>query len=661
MADGSSIEPVSLDEIRGNPSRPKSRSIPLVIIVGAAIAAAFVLQSTPLQSANDRSRWCTVYSLVEKGTWQIDEIDSRDGWTTIDKVRHEGHLYSSKPALLQALVAGVYWCVKQASGWSLLSDTKETTRAILVIVNLIPLIVAWFLMNGMLNRYSREKYTRRLLLLAFLFATPVTTFLVTLNNHVVAAWSIVFALSAALKILLDDRKSAWLFLTAGFFAAFTFVNELPALSFLGLLGLLLLRKSPKQTLLWFLPAVLIPIVAAVVLTRWQTGGWKPFYAYYGTEKYVYIHEGIPSYWANPRGLDKNADSFSVYLLHCTFGHHGIFSLTPLFLLMLPAWLIPSWSEKKFRGIVWMSALLTIVVFGFYLSRTENYNYGGNTSSLRWLMWLIPLWLVSLIPVLDRFADRRTLHIVAGLFLGVGCFSTYWSIENPWTPPWMFSLLDRFDLVDQYDDPVPPLDRKHYVWFSELPEIYDPENPASIELTCYEHTGRKLSLSLTDRGRGGEKQSVEFVENISSETPHSVTLVIDHAKFDAGEKIDDWLLEPSAEDPEVRERVLLLLRGFPKSYTFDKGRIRYLRTPLRTDALTVHHASERVKTRLNDSSPLFWYRCDTYYCEDLPFGVAQVKFTVSRAEDGVAVSEQLFRVERASFFPPEATLNARAAD
>jgi hypothetical protein len=655
MADATSIEPVSLDELRENSSRSKSRSIPLVIIVGAAVATAFVLNSTPLQSANDRSRWCSVYSLVENGTWQIDEIDSRDGWSTIDKVRHEGHFYSSKPAFLQALVAGVYWCVKQATGWTLLSDTEETTRAILVIVNLIPIIVSWFLLNGMLVRYAREKYTKRLLLLAFIFATPITTFLVTLNNHVVAAWSLTFALWAALKVVVDDRQSAGWFLTAGFFAAFTFVNELPALSFLALLGLLLLWKSPRRTLVWFLPAALVPIVAAAVLTHWQTGGWKPFYAYYGTDKYVYIHEGIPSYWANPKALDKNADSFPVYLLHCTFGHHGIFSLTPLFVLMPLAWIVPAWSDKRFRWIVWMSGLLTVVVLGFYLSRTGNYNYGGNTSTLRWLMWLIPMWIISLIPVLDRFADARTMHIVAGLFLGVGCFSTYWSIGNPWTAPWMYSLLDRYELLDQYKDPVPPLDRTHYVWFSKLPESFNAAAPASIELTCYEYTGRKLSISLVDRGREGVLQTVELRQNFDRDVPDAVTLIIDREKFRTGDKIEDWLIEPSSQMPDLRNRVMLLLRGLPKSYDFDKGRIRYLRTPLRTDAFTVHHAAERVQTRIQETGPLLWYRCDTWYCDDLPFGVAQVKFTVTRANDNVVISEQLFRVESASSYPEQATL------
>ena len=656
MVDESHIEPVSLKDLKAEAASRTPKSIPLVIILGMAIATTFVWSSTPLQSANDRSRWCSVYSLVHQQSWQIDKIESRDGWSTIDKVRHNDHFYSSKPAFLQALVAGVYWCVQRTTGWNLIKKTEESSHLILTIVNLIPTVIAWFLINGMVIRYAKEKYTKRLLLVAFIFATPITTYLVTLNNHVVAAWAIVFALSPALKIIIDGRNDIRLYLLSGFFAGFAFVNELPALSFAGLIGLIFLIKAPRRALTCYLPMLLIPVAASVALTYWQTGGWKPFYAFYGTEKYLYMHEGIPSYWVNPRGFDKNADSFGMYLFHCTFGHHGIFSLTPLFLFMPLAWIVPGWSQKPFRWVLGMSGVLTLVVLGFYLSRTGNYNYGGNTSTLRWLMWLIPIWTLSLIPVLDRFANTRTLHVLAGLFLAIGCFSTFWPIKNPWTPPWMFSLLDHHGYVEQYKDPVPPLDRKHDVWFSSLPETYDPESPASITLICGNQFGEKISLALSDRGRTDNKQRISLTQTINASIPNSILLVIDHVKFNAGEPIEDWLIEPNANELTAqRDAVLTILRGLPITDNYRAGRIRFVRTPLRNDAFTVHHAAAQERYASVKEGPYFWYRCDTWYCDDLPFGVCQMKFTVSRGEDNVVVSEQLFRVESASSFPPEATL------
>src|SRR5690606_38162462 len=113
--------------------RPPRQSSQLTVIGGLllavwlAVIAARLLHSEPLQSANDRSRWCTVWSLVEEGTYQIDTIRQRRGWDTIDKVRHEGHFYSSKPPLLSTVVAGVYWLEKQTIGWDLTDDLEATS------------------------------------------------------------------------------------------------------------------------------------------------------------------------------------------------------------------------------------------------------------------------------------------------------------------------------------------------------------------------------------------------------------------------------------------------------------------------------------------------------------------------------------------------------
>ena len=93
------------------------------------------------QSANDRSRWCTVAALVEDGTYQIDRLvnftneKKRRPWYTIDMVRHRGedgklHYYSSKPPLFPTMVAGVYWFVHQFDGLSMTEQPIYVPRLI---------------------------------------------------------------------------------------------------------------------------------------------------------------------------------------------------------------------------------------------------------------------------------------------------------------------------------------------------------------------------------------------------------------------------------------------------------------------------------------------------------------------------------------------------
>ena len=67
----------------------------------------------PFLSANDRSRWMTIRSLVEYGKYEIDDIRGQPNWDSIDEVKHMGrdgqmHFYSSKPPLLATLIAGEY-------------------------------------------------------------------------------------------------------------------------------------------------------------------------------------------------------------------------------------------------------------------------------------------------------------------------------------------------------------------------------------------------------------------------------------------------------------------------------------------------------------------------------------------------------------------------
>ncbi|MFQ5732781.1 MAG: hypothetical protein ACE5KM_12610, partial [Planctomycetaceae bacterium] len=327
----------------------------LLIAIAGGLGAASICRVQPLLSANDRSRWATVRALIEFDTWQIDDVIRDDGWDSIDKVRHEDHFYSSKPALLPLLVSWVYSAVwmtsdaldgeaaterdaKQHDGWTLEDETAETTRAILILVNLIPWLAALVVIAAMVERYAESDYTRLFVVATAALGTILSTFLVTLNNHLIATVAVVFALYPAMRIVIDGERKWWLFASAGFFSAFACANELPAAAFGVLLFALLVWKSPRLTLAVFVPAALIPIAAYFAANYDCTGGWKPFYAYYGTEKYEYVHNGVPSYWTHPTGIDANDEPPWLYFMHCTVGHHGLLSLSPVFLLAVATFL-----------------------------------------------------------------------------------------------------------------------------------------------------------------------------------------------------------------------------------------------------------------------------------------------------------------------------------
>ena len=324
----------------------------LLITVACGQSLAAIMNSAPLQSANDRSRWCTVWSLVEEGTYQIDTINERPGWSSIDKVRHEDHFYSSKPPLFPTMVAGIYWFIKTTTGLNLDRNLHDVAHLILIAVNLIPMLMALLLICKIVERYATKLFTRYFVVIAACFATLLTPFLLTLNNHSIAATSAIFTLYPLMRILLDGEQRKRYFLLAGFFAMLTCCNELPAALFGLIVFGLLFRANPRLTLLVFSPAALIPLAGFFVTNYAATGGWKPFYMYYGTEKYLYEHKGVPSYWNNPQDLDRNLDSPLVYFFHCTLGHHGIFSLSPIYFLTLFTWLRISKYKTHLLRCVW---------------------------------------------------------------------------------------------------------------------------------------------------------------------------------------------------------------------------------------------------------------------------------------------------------------------
>jgi hypothetical protein len=609
----------------------------VIFAITLGVLGAAVWRVKPLLSANDRSRWCTVWSLVERGTYQIDEIDAVPGWSTIDKVRQGGHYYSSKPPVLSTIVAGVYWVVRAVSGWSLNSQPEETMRLILFLVNVLPMLAGLLVMMRLVERYAQSDFARLFVVGAFAFSTFLTTFSVTLNNHTVAALAVVAALYPACRILADGSLRPIHFACVGFFAVFAAVNELPAAAFAAAVAVLLLWRSPPRGFLWALPAAIVPLAFFFVTTWRATGSWKPFYADYGTEKYKYIVDGVPSYWMHPAGLDAIHESPLVYLFHCTLGHHGILSLSPLFVFALAAWIVPRLSRGwSLRPVQWASAAITVVVLAFYLTRTENYNYGGNTSGLRWTFWLIPLWMVSMIPALDVLANKLSGRAVALALLAVSTFSTWYPIENPWQHPWLFQVLDRWHWID-YRHRIESFTRPVVTFFPLLPD----REGEWIDFEGIEPNGEPIHLRLADRGaqteRGRRLRKVAAIWNAGTKQERTLTFLIDPTSFNAGETPAQFLVSESLPAGETKERAEAFLLGMPVVRPYRRDNVRYLKTSLRHDAFTCRKAAAQVAAADSKSERTYVHRIEVWLTAAVPFGVLQIEQTVRDDETDDLIS------------------------
>jgi hypothetical protein len=343
-----------------------------------------------------------------------------------------------------------------------------------------------------------------------------------LNNHTVAAFSAFFALYQFLRIWDEWELSGWRFAGVGLFAGLAAANEIPALSLLVLATSLLLFRYPKKTILCLIPAALIPLAGFVAAQYAAFGEFKLAYEDFGKEPYLW--EG--SFWKAPLELDALTvpwfdaeqaarrhlarESYGLYLFHMTLGHHGFWSLTPVFFFSLvglirllrgggrflaiwtvltflaiaglagyyyydPAvwasggryheliwvfWLIPallallallSWilllrgGGQPMTAVAWMTAILTAVLLTFYTLKPETKNYGGSTQGLRWLFWLIPLWLLLLPKGVEAGQTRGWVRKLALLAFLMSVLSVGYALRNPWSHPWILDALEHLNL------------------------------------------------------------------------------------------------------------------------------------------------------------------------------------------------------------------------
>ncbi|MDR3110757.1 MAG: hypothetical protein LBU65_13900 [Planctomycetaceae bacterium] len=439
---------------------------------------------SPMFCANDRSRWCAIRALVEPDKrvvrevqnadgstrrvyvwYAIDNVQTEKGWDTIDMVKHklpgdikgDGYLYSSKPPLLVTLMAIPYYAIYHGSGGRLSLGNEQylVVRVMIVLINLLPLIVSWVLLSRLVERFGTTDWGRIFTVAAFCFGTFASTFSVTINNHVPAYVCTVFAIYSAIRLLDGTRHRYRHAVSVGLFGSLLVACELPAALFAAAVVAYLLIRQTRVTAALTVP-VCVAVAAAFLGTNYAAHHTVvPPYTFKGGEtnwySYTYEREGKvrQSYWDNPVGMDIGEESIRRYSFHSTVGHHGIFSLTPIWLLSFIGG--ACWSlgrrvgnveqQRLLRDLVTLTIVLSVVIFVFYMRQGQGErNYGGVVSGLRWTFWLMPLWILMMIPASDMLSKYRVGRTSAYLCVAASCFSAAYPVWNPWTMPWLYNLL-----------------------------------------------------------------------------------------------------------------------------------------------------------------------------------------------------------------------------
>ena len=214
---------------------------------------------------------------------------------------------------------------------------------------------------------------------------------------------------------------------------------MPAALFGVLLFLLVLARSPSRTLAFFVPAAILPCLAFLATQYAALGTFKPVYSEFGSPAYNYAG----SYWNTPLEFDwfdQHPEPTAVYVFHMLLGHHGVFSLTPIFLFSAYAALRQVVTRGRLATLGLLTGVLSVGMVAFYAWKTHN--YGGSTQGLRWLLWLAPFWLAILPMGVAGGQERKSVRWLSLAALLASIFSAGYGLRMPWSHPWVLDAMEH---------------------------------------------------------------------------------------------------------------------------------------------------------------------------------------------------------------------------
>ncbi len=410
----------------------KAVLLTLLIVVLPFTTVLTRLKSGP--NTNAQSRLATMESLVHRQSFIIDESKYVG---TIDKARLEnGHFVSEKPPLWTVFGAGVYALIWKNTGRTFEIDDEFVIKLLSFSLGWLPLLLGFiyfrklckliYLDRGQTRNYWLAQASFTLGFIGMGYAT-------TISNHVPAASFLIAAFYHAFRMVRYEesaRRGHWFWL--GFWAALAPTLDLPAL-FVSV-GLVLYAvtsiRLPRIKIFnarnfFFLCLGAIPIlVLHFYLNHLATGYWLPMYF----REDLIFYPG--SYWDNPQGLDRMADTRFVYFLQILFGFRGVFSHTPIlfFWAALVVAVLGSF-KTQFRKEILLSAILFVVLILFYVIQSPN-KYGGTCVGFRFMILVLPLLLLW-VPIWFERARSKLAWASFAVAFFVSFYVVFGAIVEPW--------------------------------------------------------------------------------------------------------------------------------------------------------------------------------------------------------------------------------------
>ena len=391
----------------------------------------------------DSSRMAAIESLVERGTWQIDESDF---WETGDKVYLNGHFYSDKPPLLQFLTAQIYRVMYHSLGADLAN--RECMSGEICVYRWLTFLAVglssalllasfyWFS-----SKVTKSVWRSLLPTVLLMVGTMIWPYSLVFNNHIPAA----ACLFLGFQLLFDAPEPAvrpsWHIFLGGLLVALAASFDFTAAFIAITLSLLVVFGQPRN-IVPFMAGALIPVVLTAVFDYQISESILP--VYFSSEGYRYPGGSLPESIAGTRP----PSNLLLYSFDNLIGYRGLLVHSPVVLWGITGLLIVIC--RKRHALWWPSALLLAgILVQMLFVLTQTYNFGGNAYGTRYFIIWIPLVLYYLPFALPaKWSWRAFLNVcLLSVASVLSILSAWQGVQRPW--------YRSLPLVHLYVWPAPP--------------------------------------------------------------------------------------------------------------------------------------------------------------------------------------------------------------
>lgn len=326
-------------------------------------------------SSHPASRLAPAVCRVDAGTWSID--GSPFLWTH-DKIFRDGHFYSDKPPAMDTLAASLYQGLRVAG---LRFDERPTLvyRALVVTLSVAPfLAVVW--LTWLIARREKAGW---LAPVGVGVASLIWPYATTLSNHPLTAFVVIVGLFLARS----ERMTAARLVAIGALAGMVSWFDIPLGGIwpIALFAMVIARGGRAKFVGLFAAGLVAMWVVALAMNYMRHGSVLP--PFFHSEWYQY--EG--SVWTGTSEGGRYASPLS-RIYHLTFGHYGLFLMTPALLFAAAGAVVVALKRpdriKATDALAILGAATLLVLAFVFNPSARGSDLGGGSYGFRWFIPMI---------------------------------------------------------------------------------------------------------------------------------------------------------------------------------------------------------------------------------------------------------------------------------